>query len=1421
MDFCFGFNGKLAYPTRLEVYDPQTVVTPHELNLSSFSGDIGYRISYNFTKQEGSILHGGCVFVDCDTNFLSKFNQSASNKSNNQSSSPNWSRVLTQYFDVGYLDSKMFYWNTTQTVQWKDLLADKGFDQKAFSFQGMDTWYQRNAIIEKNKEYYLRMWLTLVPSLEGKTHEFFVGFKQHWQSLEQAVAGGSFCCLDPWYDAAWNYRKSHTINATSGAGTGYQVKIWVHSGSGNDHEADVYCGGKCGGTFDDIRFTGSDGNSLLNYWIESISDSVATIWVNVTDDLSTTSRIIYVYYGNSGAPPTSNGTATFAFFDDFSSSPNGWTLTNGASISGGALNIYGGGGVTTDASKARPSGYTDYRFRISASCAATNFGYWFSGRSAYVRAFDYCYNPLAGSDGGPVLISPSNYYNHVTFSPAPTRDSSYHVMEILKSGSSYVANWAPSSTASLTDESAETDNTVRFGHWGPCTAPAVIDWVFLSKYVNPEPANAAWGAEESSGGSPPPQSSWTPYDWDFRKSHVIICSDGAGEDYQVKVHVWNCSGTDNVENVYVTSYRADFGDIRFTGSDGYTLLYYWMESCNQSNNAVFWVKVDENLTSVNRVIYVYYGNANATSESSGSNTFLFFTDWESGNFEGWTVLNGGGVGSGSIERLDSRYQVRLNAPDVDNRVLVNKAFSSSNSGIMLEARHRSGATVGDGVCVGFGDGTMGGRAFDLPNNGYVFAFARDYNSLHSVLRTVSGSLTRLVTCSGYEIANNYYLLGLSWEGSSIRGYVDKTQVLGSYDSSFTGRSHVFLSSSIGADYFDWCFVRKFTYAEPQHGDWGAAMSIGGWYNSSWLFRKGHIINASPGCGPNYQVRINAHYLNGTDNASDVYFGGKCKGGFGDVRFTAMDGVTPLSYWMETPCSDNATFWVKIPDNLTPEGTIVFVYYGNSAANSTSNGTATFDFFDDFSTDTGWTLSGATVSGGTLNLGPENGTTTHYAEKNRPLGYAEFRFRFRGATTAQTQYWQAYPRKTGDYPDAAPMYIIGPYSDSSLSSTRFVTPGGTNLPYLAPVRDENGHVLQVLSSGIAYGYNYTDTWDDFLFSSASDSTVQTGDKIAFCTCGSINAAVQIDWVFLAKYRSPEPAHGSWGIEEGSGPAAPSSAAVFFWGTRDYAEVMGGPNELSLSKSVSDYVQQLFAATGRYGYCSDYWGADTQPDFLYGTVRYSEANYNYSAVFYKGHSYPVDCIYYPNCPFYSQPGFRHFGIYDNEGLSVDTAYQQFIQDYKVHDQLSSGTHNFVCLWTCGSAWENATGGFSGAHSYGWEASWMNTTSLSTDAYHVGTSDSSGRCFIGFANFSICFTNTTGYDSFNYGHFVYYFFNYALQGNTIRDSLNLAVRATHNPSIQYFDQCQLYTGYSMWDPRQTPWTDVTCYMRIWGDGGSILPH
>ena len=75
--------------------------------------------------------------------------------------------------------------------------------------------------------------------------------------------------------------------------------------------------------------------------------------------------------------------------------------------------------------------------------------------------------------------------------------------------------------------------------------------------------------------------------------------------------------------------------------------------------------------------------------------------------------------------------------------------------------------------------------------------------------------------------------------------------------------------------------------------------------------------------------------------------------FADIRFTCADGQTLLPYYLENVTGNKpnkiAAFWVKIPQ-IPSQGLPIYMYYGNSRAQSKSCGRDVFDFFDDFTQD---------------------------------------------------------------------------------------------------------------------------------------------------------------------------------------------------------------------------------------------------------------------------------------------------------------------------------------------------------------------------------------------------------------------------------------------------------------------------------------
>lgn len=105
----------------------------------------------------------------------------------------------------------------------------------------------------------------------------------------------------------------------------------------------------------------------------------------------------------------------------------------------------------------------------------------------------------------------------------------------------------------------------------------------------------------------------------------------------------------------------------------------------------------------------------------------------------------------------------------------------------------------------------------------------------------------------------------------------------------------------------------------------------------------------------------------------------------DLRFATAAG-TELPYWIESGANTSATkVWVKVPSIQAGTSTI-YMCYGNSSAASAENGETTFEFFDDFLTNT-WTDSrgawkATTFDGRTvLQSGADGGTQNQITYKN--------------------------------------------------------------------------------------------------------------------------------------------------------------------------------------------------------------------------------------------------------------------------------------------------------------------------------------------------------------------------------------------------------------------------------------------------------
>lgn len=111
--------------------------------------------------------------------------------------------------------------------------------------------------------------------------------------------------------------------------------------------------------------------------------------------------------------------------------------------------------------------------------------------------------------------------------------------------------------------------------------------------------------------------------WSKKKPITINGSSSGLTNYQVQLTV-----------NYDADMQSDYDDLRFKDLNDNN-LNYWIEDYDASS-ATIWVNIPS-IPSSGTTIYMYYGNSGASGASDGDSTFIFFDNFNDGNYNGWTV----------------------------------------------------------------------------------------------------------------------------------------------------------------------------------------------------------------------------------------------------------------------------------------------------------------------------------------------------------------------------------------------------------------------------------------------------------------------------------------------------------------------------------------------------------------------------------------------------------------------------------------------------------------------------------------------------------------------------------------------------------------------------------------------------------------
>lgn len=320
--------------------------------------------------------------------------------------------------------------------------------------------------------------------------------------------------------AGWNYRKSHDIQGSAGAGTDYQIKITTHYPKGIDSTSDVYLAAKCQKNFDDVRFTGADGLTLLDYWLETKADAdYAVFWVKVNDNLDF-NQTIYLYYGNTTILSASNIEKTFPFADDFSG--NNLNTAKWRTMGTGKVTISGG-----ECTLESISGERGWIYLLGKTLVGTNYSIQF--RSLVIEQGEYrwthhgfatIYNASDNTGGRidefPNYITASQeaiYYawslrtraysntSRLDLSNDAPAVATFYNYEIQRNGTTNVllnCNNALQGSISTNIPTINMGAMLSADNAGSTLySVTVIDWVFIRKSIANEPQQGIWNTEET------------------------------------------------------------------------------------------------------------------------------------------------------------------------------------------------------------------------------------------------------------------------------------------------------------------------------------------------------------------------------------------------------------------------------------------------------------------------------------------------------------------------------------------------------------------------------------------------------------------------------------------------------------------------------------------------------------------------------------------------------------------------------------------------------------------------------------------------------------------------------------------------------------------------------------------------------------
>ena len=368
--------------------------------------------------------------------------------------------------------------------------------------------------------------------------------------------------------------------------------------------------------------------------------------------------------------------------------------------------------------------------------------------------------------------------------------------------------------------------------------------------------------------------------------------------------------------------------------------------------------------------------------------------------------------------------------------------------------------------------------------------------------------TTFTASPGSNALTVYALDSLNRTGSSSITFDDTARYWGDNFTGYSGIEDATYIASDGGASNDFCWPALQVEGLPQDE-----------IENCWHYRKQINVTTASATLQDHQVYLEI-------NLSDEVVAGSARSTCDDLRFTHYnatdDTESEMNYWIESCNSLNvAQVWVNVPEiNTTSE---IYVYYGNNYSSSLSNGSATFEFFDDFSINVSEATWGSnapnwntTTDGVAYPLvGTASGTITAGTFTFSNAYATEFGIRANGSS-GQSGYY--------DFGNSAGSSFLRLYFDAPNNRINLFN-GGNNYHTIDPSIQRHYSVIGDFSGG-----NYSVYIDHNTTEAVSLTTATGGSANRPRFRPFINDSFHIDYIAVRNYDSDIPAVSSLGSEE---------------------------------------------------------------------------------------------------------------------------------------------------------------------------------------------------------------------------------------------------------------------------------------------------